>query len=180
VLGASGYASDIGKNGEFYLSDGKSVPLSYPVLGYSVDARLRRAGLECKILFTEWHMPDSNALERTYVPGPSANYVLSIPTADGPVPTVMRGAYVELGYDVLHPFGLSHQIVPFARFEAYDTQAAVPQGNVPNPAYDVRQVTVGASYRPIREVVVKADYMLSYPRSGPDETTLSFGLGFMY
>ena len=185
VLGASGYASDIGKNGEFYLHNDTPVPLSYPVIGYSIDARLRRAGLECKMLFTEWHMPDSNALERTYVPG--SNGKLAPAITNGPVPTLMRGGYVELGYDVLHPFGISHQIVPFARFEAYDTQAGVPQGpvagpysNVPSPAYDIREVTVGLSYRPIREVVVKADYMIHHPRSGPDQTTLSFGLGFMY
>jgi hypothetical protein len=176
VLGASGYASDIGKNGEFYLRSGASVPLSYPVLGYSLDARLRRAGLECKVLFSEWRMPSSNALARTY--GPTGQ--LSIPAAAGPLPTILRGAYVELGYDVLHRSGLSHQIVPFARFEAYDTQAGVPQGFRPNRAYDVREVTVGASYRPIREVVVKADYLLRHPGSGPDETQLGFGLGFMY
>ena len=92
----------------------------------------------------------------------------------------MRGGYVEAGYDVLHPAGLSHQLVPFVRVEAYDTQAAVPQGFTANGTFAAREVTMGASYRPIREVVVKADYLLRHRRSGPDETQASFGLGFMY
>jgi hypothetical protein len=176
VLGASLYAGDNGKNGDFHLRDRSPVTLGLPIAGYSVDARLRRAGLECKILYTEWHLGGSGALMRAY--DANGNPLFADPTK--PVPSLMRGAYAEAGYDVLHPAGLSHQLVPFVRFEAYDTQSAVPQGFAANTTYDIREVTVGASYRPIREVVLKGDYQLRYRQSGPNETQINAGIGFMY
>ncbi len=176
VLGASGYAGEAGKNASFYLRDRTPVTVSVPVIGLSVDARVRRAGLECKVLYTEWHFPTADVLMHTF----DQNGQPLFPDASNPVPTIMRGAYAEAGYDVLHPFGISHQLVPFARVEAYDTQAGVPQGFTGNPAQSAREITFGASYRPIRAVVVKADYMVHYPRAGATQTTFSTGVGFMY
>jgi hypothetical protein len=176
VLGASGYAGEAGKNANFFLRDQTSVDVSVPVFGYSLDARVRRSGLECKILYTEWRFPTADVLMHTY----GANGLPNFPDATNPVPSIMRGAYVEAGYDVFHPFGLSHQLVPFVRFEAYDTQAAVPQGFAANPALDIREITAGASYRPLRAVVLKADYLVRYPQSGPTQTQISTGIGFMY
>jgi hypothetical protein len=180
VLGASGYGTDAGKNGSFYRKDGTAVTLAMPVLGYSLDARIRRSGLECKLLYTEWHMPDAGSLMYAYTDPSGTNGSLLVQNRAQPPPTVLRGGYVEAGYDVLHPAHLSHQLIPFVRVEAYDTQAAVPQGFTAAGAFDIREVTMGASYRPIREVVVKADYMLRHPRSGPDENQANFGIGFMY
>ncbi|APR78557.1 Hypothetical protein A7982_03904 [Minicystis rosea] len=176
VVGVSGYASDAGKNATYHLRDRSSVDVSVPVLGYSIDARMRRAGLECKALFTEWHLPGSSALMHTF---DDAGKRLFADTA-GPLPTRMRGAYVEGGYDVFRPFHLSHQLVPFARVEGYSTQAAVPDGFKANPTYSIREHTFGVSYRPVREVAVKADYQLRNRKAGPDETQINFGVGFMY
>lgn len=175
VFGASGYASDAGKNGTYFLRDRTSVSVSMPVLGYTLDARFRRAGVETKALFAEWHLPEAGALMHTWSAAGAPLF-----DAKKPVPTRIRGGYVEGGYDVFHPFGLSHQLVPFARLEYYNTQSAVPDGFQENPTYAVREYTFGVSYRPIREVVVKADYQLRNRRAGPDETQISAGVGFMY
>jgi hypothetical protein len=176
VIGASGYAGDIGHNADFYLRDREKVSLSVPLLGFTVDARFRRSGLEWKALYAEWHLPQSEALMRTF----DASGAALFPDARSPVPTRIRGAYVEGGYDVLHPFGLSHQLVPFARIEYYDTQSAVPSGYEENPTLSVREYTFGASYRPIRELAFKADYQLRNRRLGLDERQINFGVGFMY
>ncbi len=128
------------------------------------------------MLYVEWHLPDAGALMHTW---DDAGHML-FPDAGSPVPTLMRGAYVEGGYDVLRFFGVSHQLVPFARVELYDTQAGVPAGFVANPTYSVREYTFGASYRPIRQVVVKADYQLLNRREGKDATQINAGIGFMY
>lgn len=176
VIGASGYASDAGKNATYHLRDRTPVDVSMPILGYTIDARFHRAGLEWKVLFAEWHLPQAGALMHTYDDAGKPLFA----DATRPVPTRMRGAYVEGGYDVFHPFGLSHQLVPFARIEYYNTQSAVPDGFTANPTYAVREYTFGASYRPIREVVVKADYQLRNRRAGPDESQANFGIGFMY
>jgi hypothetical protein len=176
VLGVSGYAGDAGGNGQFYLRDRTPVSLRLPVLGWDADLRFHRGGLEWKVLYVEWHLPDSGALMHTW---DDAGHPL-FPDAASPVPTLMRGAYVEGGYDVLRFFHVSHELVPFARVEFYDTQAGVPQGFAPNPAYSVRESTFGASYRPIRQVVVKADYQLLNRKEGKDATQINVGIGFMY
>jgi roadblock/LC7 domain-containing protein len=176
VVGASGYASDAGGNGSFFLRDRTSVDVRVPILGYTLDARFRRAGLEWKALFAEWHLPTAAALMHTFDAAGKPLFA----DATRPVPTRIRGAYVEAGYDVLRPLGVSHQLVPFARLEAYDTQSAVPDGFTANPTYSVREYTFGVSYRPLREVVVKADYQLRNRKAGPDETQINTGIGFMY
>lgn len=176
VVGGSGYAGDAGANADFYLRDHGRVALSVPVLGYTIDARFRRAGLEWKALFAEWHLPQSEALMHTFDAAGAALFA----DATRPVPTRIRGAYVEGGYDVLRPLGVSHQLVPFARLEYYDTQSAVPEGFERNPTYSVREYTFGASYRPIRELAFKADYQLRNRKLGVDERQINVGLGFMY
>jgi hypothetical protein len=96
------------------------------------------------------------------------------------VAAVIRGGYVEGAIDVLRPLGLSHQLLPFARIEAYSTQAALPEGYEENPSFSVREYTFGLSYRPIQQVVLKADYQLRNRKLGFDQTQLNFGVGFMY
>jgi hypothetical protein len=176
VVAASGYATDAGQNGNFFNKTGHEVDIRLPVLGFSLDARMKRHGLEAKILYTQWNFPNSGALMQAY----AAKSVPLFTDKTNPVPTVLRGAYAELGYNVFHPTKITHELVPFVRVEAYDTQAGVPTGYVGNGAYNVREVTMGASYRPIREVVVKADFMLRYRFVGPDESQANIGIGFMY
>jgi len=146
-----------------------------PIFGYAVDARLRRSGFELKSLFAEWRIPEAGALMHTFDAAGKPLF-----DAQKPVPTIIRGVYVEAGYDVFHPFRLKHQLVPFARLEHYNTQAAVPEGFTANPTHSIREYTFGASYRPVREVVVKADYQLRNRKAGPHETQVNFGVGFMY
>jgi hypothetical protein len=175
VFGASGYYSDVGENGKFYGPTGKKVDLSVPVIGWDADVRYRRAGFEWRAVFAEWHLPEADTMMVTRDAAGKLNFD---PTK--PVPTLMRGGYVEAAYDVFRPLALKHQLLPFARLEAYNTQAGVPAGYTANPTYAVREYTFGLTYRPIQQIVVKADYQLRNRRLGLDEKQLNFGLGFMY
>jgi hypothetical protein len=176
VIGASGYASDAGPNGDLFDRGGKPVDLSLPVIGWAADARFRRAGIEWRFLFTEWYMPESQALMLSN----NAAGARLFTDASRPVPTRTRGVYIEGAYDVLHPFGVSHQLLPFARIEHYNTQAAVPEGFAPSPIFSAREYTFGASYRPLQQIVLKADYQLRNRKLGFDETQINVGAGFMY
>jgi hypothetical protein len=176
VLGASGYASDAGGNAKAFDARKNAVSLSAPVVGFTLDARMRRWGVEWKMLLAEFHIPNASALMSAF----DAEGKPVHDDADAPVPEVMRGGYVEVAYDVLKPFGVTHQLLPFARMEAYDTQAAVPEGFRADPSRKVREATFGLSYRPIQQIVVKTDYQLRSRRSGARENQIDFGLGFMY
>lgn len=176
VMGAAFYASDAGDNAAFYLRNHERVDVGVPLVGWAVDARWRRSGLEWKMLYAEWRLPQAKALMHTFDAAGGANF----PDRTRPVATVMRGGYVEGAYDVLRPFGVDHQLLPFARLEFYDTQAAVPEGFTANPTFSVREYTFGASYRPIQQVVFKGDYQLRNRKLGLDERQINFGVGFMY
>jgi hypothetical protein len=97
-------------------------------------------------------------------------------SGDESVPERFTGAYLEAGYDVL--FGRSSaSLVPFARWEQFDTQDEVPSGFERNPANDVRLWTFGVQYRPIPQVVVKLDYQDAHDeaRTGVDQWNLALG-----
>lgn len=176
VVGASAYASDAGPNADVYDRGGKEVELSYPVVGLEADARFRLLGIEWRFVYTEWFMPEAKALMLSY--NDEGERLFSNPLL--PLPTRTRGVYIEGAYDVLRPFGLRPQLLPFMRLEHYNTQAGVPEGYKPSPIESVREYTFGASFRPIPELVLKADYQLRNRKLGYDETQLNFGAGFMY
>lgn len=79
------------------------------------------------------------------------------------------------------PFDVGdHQLLPFARLETYDTNAAVPEGWERDPALNIQEGTFGLSYRPIPTVVFKADLQLRDREYGLDEQQWNAGFGYMF
>lgn len=70
----------------------------------------------------------------------------------------MFGGYIQAGYDFLagNPKGMG--LTPYIRFEKVNTQDDVPSGFLIDPASDRTIWTFGLEYRPIFNIVVKADY----------------------
>jgi hypothetical protein len=96
------------------------------------------------------------------------------------VPRKFTGSYVEGGYDVLFPRGGRASLVPFARWERYDTQDGVPSGFAADPANDVRLLTLGIQFRPISQVVVKLDYQDYKNESGTGVDRWNLALGWLF
>lgn len=90
------------------------------------------------------------------------------------------GGYLEVGVDVLPHLapGTAQQLVPFVRYEPYDTQASVPDGTTSTPAADRRDITVGLTYKPTSQVALKAD--LQWFSNETEETTRQLNLGVGY
>ncbi len=92
------------------------------------------------------------------------------------------GWYTEVGYDIL-PLLLpesTHSLVPFFRYEQWDTIAKAPKGWEDDESFNRSLWQVGLQYSPIPNVVIKADYRNIKSRRGdvPDEFNL--GLGFIF
>jgi hypothetical protein len=92
-----------------------------------------------------------------------------------------EGWYVEAGFDVLSLVPRSRMsLTPFARYEAWDTQAAVPDGYAQNPENDVTQWTAGLVFKPIPQVVLKLDgqWRRNAARTGVNQLNVALGYEF--
>ena len=161
LVGASGYTGDS--------AQGRRLP------GRGFDARVslldahaewRWRGIQARALTARGSIGD--AAEVNALDGRSGTHS---------VPKRFIGSYVEAGYDVLFPRGGAASLVPFARWERFDTQDAVPAGFAADPANDVRLWTFGLQYRPIPQIVVKLDYQdaRNRARTGVDQWNLALG-----
>ncbi len=100
---------------------------------------------------------------------------------DASVGERLLGWYLHAGYDVLRTAaGTAHQLIPFVRYERVDTQRRVPEGFAADPANDRTIVTLGVSWKPIPNIVVKGDYQWhrTDARTGVDQ--LSIGMGYVF
>jgi len=90
----------------------------------------------------------------------------------------LRGAYVEVGYDVLQLLsaGSEASLTPYVRWETVDTQADVPSGFSSDPANDGDVLTVGLQWQPIPRIVLKLDYQ-DY-EDADDRVNLLLGYSF--
>lgn len=92
------------------------------------------------------------------------------------------GWYTELGYNVM-PWLLpdsTQYLAPFFRYERWDTQAEVAGGFAKNGNLDRRLWQVGIHYKPIPNVVIKADYRNLDADEGDLADEFNLGLGFIF
>jgi len=72
----------------------------------------------------------------------------------------LDGHYLEAGYDLLTLLSepSAQSLSPYARYEAYDTQAEVPAGFASDPANDTDITTLGLNWRPRSNLAFKLEY----------------------
>jgi hypothetical protein len=181
IAGASFFLSNTGPNGDYFGPGPDHQPrhITLPVLGYALDARMRRAGFEARVVWAQFFLPNSDALLTAFTK--EGNPVIDpIMAGGGTVPERIQGGYFELAYNVLALTQLSHELLGFVRFEYYNTQAAVPAGYTANASLDVREITLGVTYRPITQLVFKTDLQLRDRQLGYDELQYNLGFGYMF
>ena len=92
------------------------------------------------------------------------------------------GWYTEVGYDVM-PFLMpdsTQYLAPFFRYEQFDTIASAPAGFLDDPTKDQRIYQFGVNYKPIPNVVIKADYRNFDSKGGDLPDDFNLGLGFIF
>jgi hypothetical protein len=133
-------------------------------------AQWRYRGLQLRALAVQISLSDVGDLDR--ILGLAGNESIG---------SRLTGGYVEAGYDVFSVFPHGEQaLIPFVRYERVDTQASVPAGFAADPANDVRSWTVGLSYKPIPQVVFKADYQNYDNRAGTALDRFNLALGWIF
>lgn len=95
----------------------------------------------------------------------------------------MDGFYVEAGYDVFtHTRWSRQQLIPFARWESFDTQAEVPDAleATVTGVNDRELLTYGLVYLPIPQVAIKADFQDLDNEAGSGLDQFNLGVGFAF
>jgi len=151
--------------------------------GREIEGRRLRGSVSLIDLHAEWRWQgvQTRALYARGTIGDAARInELSGLTGTDSVPEVFSGAYAEAGYDVLFRRGGDAALVPFLRYERLRTQQRVPAGFGRDPANDVRLWTLGLQFKPIPQIVVKADYQDFDDRARSSTDRWNVALGWLF
>lgn len=92
----------------------------------------------------------------------------------------MLGWYLEAGYNLLHHTDSDQKLVPFVRYETYNTHADTAGGLAKNKALDRTDVTVGAGWWLASGAVLKADYQFFSDALDNSKGQLNLGIGIWF
>jgi hypothetical protein len=165
VAGGSLYYGDSGQG----LVDPTTGELGVSTRILELHADWRWRGLQTRALWTDAEIDDVAGLNRA----------LGL-TGSQSVGEAMDGYYLEAGYDVFNRRGGGERLVPFARWETYDTQAEVPAGYTSNPANDVDILTLGLQWHPFEQLVVKGDWQDVDNGAGTGVDQFNLALGWVF
>jgi hypothetical protein len=73
-----------------------------------------------------------------------------------------------------------HQLIPYVRFEQVNSQDRVPDGYTADPANDLQVISIGAAWKPITNIVVKADYQLRSNGASTGVDQLNASIGYLF
>ncbi len=164
-LGGSVYAgaSDQGQ----FVVDGRRLSVGTRIVELHGQAQAR--GFDLRGLYARARLEDVAGLNRALgFQGPQS------------VGEVLEGGYLQVGYDVLARVTQQAALAPFYRFERVNTQAKVPAGFSSNPATDGTFHTLGVEFKPLVQVVVKADYQWVSNRAGTGVSQFNVSLGYAF
>ncbi len=139
--------------------------------------------VEANTLIWEGHASyQSQGLDlRALVAGASVDEAAQLNAAGaGGVAERLGGGYAHAGYDVLRFTGSEHQLFPYVRYEWLNTQVAVPTGVTVDPANERTAVLVGASWKPVPQVAVKADYQIHSNQADTGRNQFAMVLSYLF
>lgn len=140
---------------------------------YSVDGQFQYAGLDLRALAV-WTSLDDAALINQ----------LKEYEGNKSVGEEQSGWYILGAYNIFSALNSGSKymeyLAPFFRYEQFDTQEKVPTGYERNPANDRTQYTIGINYKPIPNVVIKAEYQNLDTAAGQSKDQYNFGIGYVF
>ena len=166
LVGASMFSGETGQDA--LAPSGESVDGRTTVLDAHVDWQWR--GLWVRGLYAQTTISQAGLINQ-----------LNGFVGDESVGNRQNGWYVQAAYDVLSFSPTSKMsLLPYARYEGYDTQRQVPAGYARNPANDRTQLTVGLAFQPIDRLIFKLDWQQrrNAARTGVDAWNVALGYIF--
>lgn len=144
LAGVSAYVGDSGQG--LTGTDGR--PVDARTTLYEAHLEWKRRGFEFRALGVRVEIDDAARL----------NQALGL-AGNASVGEELEGFYAQAGYDLLSSYSTGQRaLIPYVRWESFDTQSAVPAGFTKNPATDVEILTLGVAFKPLDQLVLKADF----------------------
>jgi len=166
-FGASVYSGGSGQ-GQVVFDD---VDYGITTTIFDLHAQAQLRGLDLRALFAQANLDDVTLL----------NQRLGLSGSKG-IAKTMRGAYAQIGYDVLSQFSGNQGIslTPYVRYEQVDTQALMASGFGRSLSTDNTFTVVGVELKPISNIVVKVDHMwvTNDANSGLNQFNINIGYAF--
>ncbi len=169
TVGGSAYVGNSGQDQEY---NGQK-PNVFTQL-YESHVQWKYRGVEFRTLGSWGHINNADVL--------SAAAGANAANGQGVIGSQNYGWYSEVGYDVLPLMfrDTPQYLAPFVRYEKLNTVAKAPTGYVSDPTKDQQVFQVGLSYKPIPQVVIKADYRNFVAKQGPLPDDFNLGFGFIF
>ena len=187
-LNSSGFSSSAGIGGGKQLgqaTDGVNLGVSGALLYYVHNFRIQASGYIGGSTALEQRVADSLMLDGGAFGNPVSLGEVNVGYSNGPVearaiatfvhvsnafainrafanntPERMYGAYGEFAYDLLYSrYRGEKALFAFGRYEWMDLSAKTPSNGIDNPANRKQYLIGGLTYRPVRGVSIKADYV---------------------
>jgi hypothetical protein len=168
TVGASAY---VGNSGQNQLFNNQQIDAATQL--YEAHLQWKYRGLEFRTLGSWGHIGNANVLSQYQSISQGKNVTVG---------SENYGWYSELGYDILPHFlhDTTQYLAPFLRYERMDTIAKAPVGLADDLTRDVQIYQVGLNYKPIPNVVIKADYRNFVQKSGTSPDDFNLGVGFIF
>lgn len=173
-LGLSGYFGNsqstlyngIEKDNQTAMAMADSSVIGISMIG--LDARYTKGGLSLRGQY--YLANNSNTAEYNHFTGSNGSV--------NDLGSTMNGYYIEAGYNVLRlAENVSHQLIPFVRFEGYNTHQSVDSYLEKNPGYNQSVITTGLTWKLAPGAVMKVDMQFQKAKSA-SEYAKTFNAGF--
>lgn len=130
-----------------------------PVAMYGLDAQFNTGDLYLRGVIAGTSIGDADKINDAYhaVRDTATSAIIGY---DNPIGSAIGGGYIEVAYNVaqLLSKGTSHQLLPFVRYEKFNTHAGVVGGVTADKALDRSYIVAGLTYKPIYNMVYKLDW----------------------
>lgn len=171
-LGASGYYNKTAKNAS---KPEKTADIDAAVTIMSGDAQYLTKNLTIRANYLWGNLSDSKRLSQINKNISSATGFIRTPVAKNAL------AYsVEAGYNVLSFFKTKERLMPFARYEYYNSAQSMETGMSEMPINKRNILTVGMNYYLLPSLVLKADYSIRHLDHDNYNRENTFGLALAY
>jgi hypothetical protein len=103
-------------------------------------------------------------------------------TTNNDLGKTMSGYYIEAGYNVFRPLGsIEQELVPFIRYEFYNTHQSVDNSTTENLNYKNTLITTGLTYRLNKKAVIKTDIQFAKSAAvNKFSKVINAGIGVMF